>query len=266
VNERAERLLRLQTRLGYTFTDPALLDAALTHASYAHEQGTTSNERLEFLGDAIVGAVVTHTLYKRYPNHSEAVLSQQKARIVCTETLANVGRDLEIPLLLRLGAGARRSALNQNPAKIEDATEALAAALFLDAGFARAAEILGPVFAPYLDRLDLDLPNGEEPWKNVISALHERVARPPIKSTAHAVVLGKRGNDHEPEWLVGWWVGGTWLAQAWGSSKRNAERLAARTALHALDSLLSDGWRPDRSLTPPEDEVQIPHLPTERSP
>jgi len=249
---------RLQQRLGYSFSDRSLLEVALTHSSYAHEHEVPSNERLEFLGDAIVGAVVTSLLYARYPNYTEAVLSQQKARIVCTETLAALGRDLEIPLLLRLGTGARRTSLHQNPTKIEDATEALVAALFLDAGFSKTAEILSPFLAHYLDRLDLELPRGEEPWKNIISTLHETVARPPVRARAYPIVLGRRGSEHEPEWLVGWWVGGTWLAQTWGSSKRNAERLAARVAIEKLGSLLHEGWRPDTEAEPPEDEAEAP--------
>ena len=250
--DRDTLLSDLQRRIGHSFADVTLLDRALTHTSFAHEHDTRHNERLEFLGDAIIGAIAVQMLVRRFPHVSEAGLSQQKHRLVSGETLASIGNDLGLPSLLRVGTGARRSGVNRNPAKVEDATEAIVGAVFLDAGFERACEVVEPWLEPHVDRLDLEKPRGDEGYKNAVSVLHERVARPPLRARAYPIDLGRKGPEHEPVWEVGWWVGGKVLAKTWGTNKKAARRHAAALALDELDTLVDAGWRPDPEAQPPE--------------
>ena len=156
--DRDALLADFQDRIGHHFADAALLNRALTHSSFAHEHETRHNERMEFIGDAVIGAIAVHMLFKRFPNVAEGPLSQQKHRLVCGETLAAIGTELGLATLLRVGTGARKSGVNRNPAKLEDATEAIVGALFLDAGFDRAAEVVEPWLEPFVDRLALERP------------------------------------------------------------------------------------------------------------
>lgn len=252
MSDRETLLAEFQDRIGHRFADAALLDRALTHSSFANENDAQHNERLEFLGDAVIGAIAVRMLIDRFPHVAEGPLSQQKHRLVCGETLAAIGNQLGLSPLLRVGTGARRSGVNRNPAKIEDATEALVGALFIDAGFDGAAAVVEPWLEPHVDRLALEKPKGDEGYKNAVSVLHERVARPPFRARAYPVDLGRKGSDHEPVWEVGWWVGGKVLATTWGTNKRAARRHAAVLALEALDTLVDEGWRPDPDAVPPE--------------
>ncbi len=252
MHDRAAVLDAFQERLGHRFAEPELLDQALTHASWAHEHGGESNERLEFLGDAFLDAVVTRLLFRTFPHLPEGLLSQQKHRLVATAPLARIGRDLGLDRILKVGTGARRNDVARNPNKVEDTTEALAAALVLDAGFEPAAAIIEGWFEPLVDELELQRLPGDPGYKNAISLLHERLARKPLRLKAHALELGRRGSAHQPIWEMGWWAGGRLLARTWGPSKKIAQREAARLALEALDALLQDGWSPDREAEPPE--------------
>lgn len=247
-----EGVRALQARIGYEFVDVDLLPRALTHASWCNEHGGTHNERLEFLGDAIVGAVVVHTLFTQFPAADEGVLSMQKTQLVRTETLAAIGRELGLPLLLRVGAGARKRNVHQNRAKIEDATEALIGAIFLDSDFETTARVAGAWFEPHFDRLALARPKGSEAYKDPVMRLYEAVDRPPVRATAHVVVLERTGDAHEPSFRVGWWVGGLMLSEAWGPSKKRARRAAAEAALIELEAQVQAGWRPDPDAKPPK--------------
>lgn len=251
--DRDALLADLQARIGHTFADPALLELALTHSSYAHEHDCPSNERLEFLGDAIVNAVVTRMLYRRFPNLDEGLLSQQKHRLVATDALDAIGRELGLAALMRVGKGARKNEVHRNKSKIEDATEALVGAIHEDAGFDVTANVVEPLFEPLVARLHLTRPKGEEGYKNAVSLLHEKVAKKPLRARAYEVVLGKKGSDHEPLWEIGWWVGGRMLASDWSTSKASARRQAARQSLQVLEELVEAGWVPDREAEPPED-------------
>jgi ribonuclease-3 len=250
--DRQTLLADFQDRIGHRFERPELLERALTHSSFANEHDTLHNERLEFLGDAVLDAVVVRMLFRRFPHVAEGPLSQQKHRLVCTETLAAIGSELGLAPLLLVGTGARKKGVNRNPTKLEDATEAVVGAVFLDAGFDRACEVVEPWLEPHVDRLELEKPRGDEGYKNAVSVLHERVARPPLRARAYPVDLGRKGTDHEPVWQVGWWVGGQVLATTWGTNKKAARRHAAALALEALDGLVADGWRPDPDAVPPE--------------
>ncbi len=248
--ERARSLDALQERLGHRFADPELLDRALTHSSFAHESGGPSNERLEFLGDAVLEAAIARALFERLPDADEGQLSHHKHGLVSGEVLAGIGRELGLPLLLKVGEGARRNAVNQNPAKIEDATEALLGAIFLDGGFGAVCAVIERCYAPRLATLRA-LRAKDDAAKNIVTRLREACARKPVRAEVVAVVLARSGPAHEPRFEVGWWCGGELLASDWGSRKKLAERNAAGRALDRLRALVDAGWLPDRAAIPP---------------
>lgn len=255
--DRAELLAAFQIRLGHTFADPDLLEQAFIHPSFAHEQGVDHNQRLEFLGDAALHAIISHACFTRYPHASDGALSAQKHRLVSGETLAAIGRELGLATLLKLGTGAQRESINQNPSTLEDATEALIGALLLDAGFDKTASLTVPWFEPFM-RDPTESSAAGSGYKNAITLLHEACDRKPVRSRAHPITLSREGQAHEPLWQVGWWCGGKLLASSWGTSKKAAERHAARLALEQLRELVDGGWIPDRQAEPPSDPADLP--------
>ena len=259
-DDRQALLKAIQIRIKHDFSDPALLDRAMTHPSYAHEYGGAHNQRLEFLGDAVVGAIVGQACFERFPDDSDGDLSLRKHRLVSGATLAGIGRALELHAVLRLGTGARRAQVNEQPKMIADATEALIGALVLDAGFARTSEIVTRWFEPYFaQHADPEAP-AEAP-KSPISRLHEHCDRKPVRSKVHLLVLDQRGDAHQPIWTVGWWCGGELLASTSSTSKKKAKEGAAELALERLQDLVDKGWTPDRTAEPPEDPSEL--LPSE---
>lgn len=258
--DRATLLDELQQHLGHRFADPALLRTALTHPSWANEHDSEHNQRLEFLGDAILEAVITHHLYERYPSLSEGELSSIKHHLVSGATLSKIGRALGLSSLLRVGTGARRKSVHHNPAMLEDATEALIGALFLDAGFVATTRIVLPWFQPFMDVTERTERKAESA-KNDTTRLHEACARKPVRARAHSVLLRRAGTAHEPLFHIGWWCGGELLASAWGPKKKTAERSAAKASLERLTALVDQGWVPDRDATPPESVDDTPPAP-----
>lgn len=246
-------LAALQERIGYRFADPELLERALTHASWAHERGGTDNQRLEFLGDAVLNSIIGQHLFHAHPAANEGELSHFKHRLVRGETLAAIGRDLGLPALLRVGTGAQRSAVHQRSAKIEDATEALVGALFLDGGFEVAARVALAWFDRQLAALR-DLRTTSDEAKDIVTRLHEAAQSTQVRCPVRLVEIGRIGPSHEPCYFVGWWCGGELLATDWGTSIKRARRNTAARALERLNELIDQRWIPDRAAEPPSAE------------
>ena len=137
----------LEERLGYTFTDRDLFAEALTHSSFAHEQSCPDNERLEFLGDAVLQVAISHALFSAFPKGNEGRLSRARAMLVNTQTLAMIAMDLGLDELLRLGKGEADSGGRTRPRSLAASTEALLGALYLDGGHAVADDAVGTWFA-----------------------------------------------------------------------------------------------------------------------
>ena len=136
-------------KLGHVFSDAALLKTALTHRSF----GTPNNERLEFLGDGILDFVIAAALFHRFPNLPEGDLSRLRANLVRQESLHRLALELGIGDVLRLGEGELRSGGAQRPSILADALEALFGAIYLDAGFTAAQEVIDKLYAPLIDEL-----------------------------------------------------------------------------------------------------------------
>ena len=140
----------LQSRLGYTFQDAGLLQQALTHRSHS----STHNERLEFLGDSILNCVVASVLYERFASIDEGDLSRLRANLVKQQSLYEIAQKLELSQFLRLGEGELKSGGFRRPSILADTLEALLGAIFLDAGFNAARDVIRAFYIPILDSVD----------------------------------------------------------------------------------------------------------------
>lgn len=216
---------RLAVALGHTFRDERLLSLALTHRSH----GAEHNERLEFLGDAVLNCVVADMLYARFGDIDEGDLSRRRARLVRQESLAMVADGLEIGSHLRLGEGELKSGGARRPSILADGLEAVFGAVFLDGGFEAARGVIGRLFAPLIDTLD-----DGAPLKDAKTALQEllqgrRLALPRYELTETL------GLAHAQEFHVACQVPELGLRCAGtGGSRRGAEQDAARKMLEIL--------------------------------
>ena len=213
-------------RLGYRFVDEQLLEQALTHRS----AGGTHNERLEFLGDAVLGMVVARSLYEQKPGAREGALSRYRSRLVRKETLAEVARDLDLGTQLRMGAGEHRSGGHQRSAVLADALEALFGAVLLDGGVAAAAAVIDGIFAHRLQALpaETDLLDAKTSLQEYLQG---RGLPPPEYE-----LLDATGAAHERTFHCGCRIADLGLETSGaGTSRRLAEQAAAAAALEQLD-------------------------------
>jgi len=221
----------LETRLGYRFLDPGLLHLALTHPSVAHETEESHrphNQRLEFLGDAVLGLVLTAELYARFPALGEGALTQARAQLVNRRSLAEQARRLELGQALILSHGEESSGGRQRASILGDSFEALVGAIFLDGGFAAVRSFVLNCFQEFVGELSdvpsLDNPKGE---------LQEWVQARSIEAPQYQV-LGHHGPDHDRVFECAVSHEGVELGRGVGKSKKTAESAAAAAALCRL--------------------------------
>ena len=221
----------LEKRLGYTFRDPALLRAALYHSSYANEHrgaGIESNERLEFLGDAVLGFVTAEHLYKKHPDLPEGDLTRLRAALVCEESLHEVAQALELGSYLHLGKGEEQGGGRKRPSILADATESVFAAVYLDGGIDSARDLIHRVL---LDKEREELV--EERRRDYKTELQELVQRRNDQQLRYELV-GSSGPDHAKEFTFRVLLNGREVGNGMGRSKKEAEQAAARSALAHL--------------------------------
>lgn len=208
----------------------ALLDLALTHPTYAFEHRSPAhNQRLEFLGDAVLNLVVAERLYHEFPDMSEGDLTRLRAVMVCGGTLADAARDLGIGDLLLLGHGEERNGGRNRPSNLADAMEAVAGALYLAAGLPAAKRLADMVFDRVLkEKTGLGLVDSK-------TRLQELIQK---KGPANVIyrVLAEWGPDHDKRFRAAVFYKGQLLATGEGRSKKGAEQEAARLALYRLSS------------------------------
>lgn len=208
--------------LGYTPTDRALFERALTHSSV----GSESYERLEFLGDRVLGVVIARALYDRYPHEPEGKLSRRYNALVARETCAEVGRELGLPGMIQLGKQAREDGAYQSDNVVGDVVEALLGALFIDGGLEAAEALVLRSWAHFLD-------DQRRAPQHPKSALQELAAARGCKPPAYEVV-SRTGAHHAPRFEVRVRVPRLGEATAEGSSKQEAETAAAEALLSQL--------------------------------
>ena len=223
-------LAAFQIRLGCTFRDENLLRLALTHPSVAHESGvaTAHNQRLEFLGDAVLQLILTQKLYEQFPGSDEGPLTKARAKLVNRRTLAEHARVLGLGEHLILGHGEATHGGRERPSALADAFEALLGAIFLDGGFDAAREFILREFSPAFGKLNV-LPTIENPKGELQELLQARSPEAPEYRTISAT-----GPDHDRVFECIVQHGGVELARGSGKSKKAAESDAALAALKKL--------------------------------
>jgi len=218
----------LEERLGYQFRDIGLLEHAMTHSSYANEHraaGITSNERLEFLGDSVLGMVVAEHLFRTHPNMPEGELTRTRAALVCESSLYEVARALNLGRYLRLGKGEDAGGGRTRASILADATEATLAAVYLDGGI----ESVIPIIRTYI----LDKEREKAVDRDYKTALQELVQRSPGQSIAYHLI-DENGPDHARVFVMEVSVGDTVVGVGRGRSKKEAEQMSAKAALERL--------------------------------
>jgi ribonuclease-3 len=220
-----------ERRAGLRFDNRALLERALTHHSYVneHPEAGEDNERLEFLGDAVLDFLSGSWLYKRYPQAAEGELTRLRSALVRTETLAQFARGLELGQYLRLGRGEEDSGGRSRPLLLCGAFEALTGALYLDRGEAAARHFAEPMFETLIATLD-----HEELPPDAKSRLQEW-AQSELGQTPHYRTANESGPQHSREFTVEVLIGGDLYGSGSGRSKNAAAQEAAAAALRRLD-------------------------------
>ena len=230
-------LQALERTLGYQFRDQGLLEHALTHRSRAHEDasgGVRDNESLEFLGDAVLGLVISDRLFRECPEYDEGEKSKAKARLVSAPTLARLGEQLGLGDYLLLGRGEEKTGGRQKPSLLADGFEAVVAAIYLDGGIAAADAFIERLFRSALD----DVRAGR-----VVTGLitdHKSALQEWLQTNGRPLpdyqLAGTQGPDHQKVFTVEVRVGSVTVSTADGRSKKEAEQKAAALALEALSS------------------------------
>ena len=220
-------LERLQAQLGHHFRDTQLLRQALTHRSF----GAQHNERLEFLGDAVLALAISHMLLQRFVGSDEGDLTRVRAHLVKEASLHQVALQLNIPAHLRMSEGEARSGGAQRPSMLADAVEALLGAVHQDAGFEAALAVVQGLFGPQIRQTEM------QAWtKDAKTDLQERLQARRLKVPSYRIV-STRGQAHEQTFEVACEVSELSLStQAEGRSRRTAEQEAARKMLALLAS------------------------------
>lgn len=225
------RLASLEQRIAYRFDDRSLLVRALTHRSYANEQGggAEDNEVLEFLGDAVLGLIVSDLLCQRHPLLNEGQMSKLKSFLVSAETLAKLADQLGLGQFVLLGRGEEKTAGRTKSSILANTFEALIAALYLDGGLERASEfVLGQV-EPLIGPTVAQAP----PTRDFKSALQEHVQSVGLPPPSYEVVE-EEGPDHDKTFSVQVTAGDDKRALGQGTTKKRAEQLAAKSLLEPL--------------------------------
>ena len=221
----------IEQRLGYAFTDRQLLLEALTHKSYYHENkiGTSQyNERLEFLGDSVIGLIVVEYLFLHKSSCAESVLAKIKSYIVSEPVLAEIAASLSLGEYLLLGKGEKSSGGKTKKSILADAFEAVAGAVYLDGGFERARDFVRRLF---MERMETALASGQ--FFDYKTELQERTQLICGKLPEYRVI-SQLGEEHQRIFTVSVSLNGRLLGTASGRRKKEAETLAAREALEKL--------------------------------
>ena len=221
----------LEKKLNYTFRDPALLSEALSHSSYANEHRAAhlnSNERLEFLGDSVLGFVTAEFLFVQHPDLPEGDLTRIRAALVCEQSLYEVAQKLGLGKYLKLGRGEEAGGGRERTSILADATEAVFAAVYLDGGIREVTELIHRVL------LDAEREEAvEERRRDYKTALQELVQRQADQVLTYRMV-GEQGPDHAKTFAAEVLLNGAPLGTGTGHSKKEAEQAAAKTALETL--------------------------------
>jgi len=223
---------KLQKILGVSFNQPALLEQALVHSSYINENtagNISHNERLEFIGDAVLGFIIAEKLYQELPDLSEGQMTMARATLVKGDTLARVAGEIGLGDFLYMGKGEEASGGRSKPANLAGALEAVIAAIYLDQGIYTAKIVVSKFFEKELQQL---VSQGVEvDYKSKLQELTQSR----YQSTPIYKLIGEEGPDHDKTFTVDVMINDKWLGMGVGKSKKMAETEAAKAALAALN-------------------------------
>jgi ribonuclease-3 len=223
---------QLIARLGVD-VNPQLLELAFTHRSFAYENNLPeTNERLEFLGDAVLGLVVTEELYNRYPDLDESKLSPLRSGIVNMRALAEIARELNLGQYMRIGKGEEVTGGRDKTSLLADALEALFGAIYLNHGFTETTKVILSLIASTIESA-----KNQGAGLDGKTALQELAAARQISLPEY--LINESGPDHDKSFIATAVVGGEEIATGSGKSKREAEQAAARTAFEILNARTS---------------------------
>ncbi len=220
----------LETKLGYQFQNPKLLDHALTHSSYANEHhlgSISSNERLEFLGDSVLGMIVADHLYRTFPDLPEGDLTRIRANLVCEGSLVLVAKEWDLGRYLKLGKGENACGGRSRPSILADAVEAVLAAVFLDGGLAHDRDIIQRFL---LDRME-QVNRASRDHKTYLQELVQRKSGQVLSYE----LIGESGPDHNKTFQMQVLLNGQPIGQGTGHSKKEAEQAAANAGIERLE-------------------------------
>lgn len=217
----------------HAFADPGLLAQALSHRS----AGAPHNERLEFLGDALLNLIIAEQLYLRWPKADEGAMTRARAELVRESTLAGIARALDIGAKLTLGPGEMKSGGHRRDSILADAVEAVIAAFYLDAGFDACRQAVLPWFEPLLAALPPLHQVGKDPKTRLQEWLQARQRPLPVYA-----LIEESGDDHDKTFRVGCTLGDQAITtEGRGSSRRAAEQAAAEAALQRIETSMNGG-------------------------
>ena len=219
----------LQEKLGYRFETPALLESALTHSSYANENkksGAVSNERLEFLGDSVLGMTVAALIFENRPNMPEGHMTKLRAELVCEKSLSAIAEKFGLGNCLFLGRGEEKGGGRERPSILADAVEAVLAAIYLDGGF----EPVRRLISENLYLLDARSEPGNTDYKTALQELTQEKAGQSVTYRT----TDESGPDHMKSFTVEVLLNDVCVGTGSGKSKKEAEQAAAKSALEGL--------------------------------
>lgn len=218
----------LENRIGYKFNNKSYLLEALTHSSFANERenGMRCNERMEFLGDAVLSIISAELLFERYPDMPEGDLSKLRSSLVCTESLSQFARQIDLGKALFLGKGEINTGGSDRPSILENAFEALIAAIYLDGGMENAKRFV-------LSFLEKALETHKINFHDYKTTLQEVVQKNPGENVTY-VLVGESGPDHNKEFVMEVHLNSNVIGTGRGRSKKSAEQAAAKEALELM--------------------------------
>lgn len=232
INKINKKINNLQKSIRYNFKEIDLLYTALSHPSYAHENNLPhykSNQRLEFLGDAVLGLTVSEMIYNEYPNFPEGHMTKVRANVVRESTLARIARDVSLGEFLYLGKGEESTGGRQRTSILADALEALIGAIYIDGGIEKAK-----LFVKNYFNTEIKETIQKQSYRDFKSTLQELIQRD-NKEKLFYEVIGESGPDHDKNFTVQVKFCNKILGKGTGKSKKEAEQAAAKSALKDLD-------------------------------
>jgi ribonuclease-3 len=234
--ERILALDHLQQMLPYRFRDDSLLNTALTHRSYINENPSETghdNERLEFLGDAVLDLCISDLLMKNFPDYQEGSLSQLRAAMVTEQPLAEMAKSFRLGDYLLLGKGEEASGGRSKPSLLANTFEALIAAIYLDGGFEEAAALIRRLFTPLIEE-------GYRTYRDYKTTV-QQISQQVFKETPRYTLIHEHGPDHDKIFEIQLSIAGRIMTIGTGKNKKEAEQRAAEKAIRILETLSPAG-------------------------